>query len=90
MRRDPTSEKSDLYEFKISLFDKRKLEEFVLFVCNFNMTLEASGTLKPGAKIQYLRTLVRGEALRQFDMFYAEVEGATQLTLENIILGLGM
>ena len=50
--RDPTSEKLDLYEFKMTLF--------LLFICNFNMTLEASGTLKTGANIQYLCTLVCG------------------------------
>ena len=64
LRRDPTSEKSDLYELKIPLFDNGELEDFLLFVCNFNVTLEASGTLKAGVKVQYLHTLVRGEALR--------------------------
>ena len=53
------------------------------------MTLEASGTLKAGVKVKYLRTLVRGKALRQFDVLSAEVEGYTPLTLEYIILGLG-
>ena len=31
------------------------------------MTFAASGTLSTGVKIQYICTLVRGEALRQFD-----------------------
>ena len=57
---------SDLYEFKIDLFDKGDLEELLLLVRNFNMTLAASGTLETGAKVQYICTLVRGEALRQF------------------------
>ena len=30
------------------------------------MTLEASGTIVDGAKIQHLRTLVQGEVSRQF------------------------
>ena len=58
--RDPTSYSSDLYEFKMAFFDNGDLEEFLLFVQNFNMTLAASGTLATGAKIQYLYTLVRG------------------------------
>ena len=60
--RDPTSSTSDLYEFKMSLFDNGKPEEFLLFVRNFNMNLVASGTLETGAKVQYRRMLVHGEA----------------------------
>ena len=41
LHRDPTSEKSDLYEFKISLFDNREPEEFFLFVQKFQMYLQA-------------------------------------------------
>ena len=61
------------------MFDNGDTEEFLFFVCNFNMTLEASGMLKAGAKVQYICTLVRGEKLRQFDNFSAEVEGAVQV-----------
>ena len=52
------------------------------------MTLAASGTLVTGEKIQYLRTLVRGEFLRQFYALSADVEGTNLLTVETIILGL--
>ena len=41
---DPTSEKSDLYELKIALFDNGEPKEFFLFVRNFQMNLEAPGT----------------------------------------------
>ena len=62
LRRYPTSSVSYLYEFSMSLFDHGEPEEFLLFVRNFNTTLTASGTLETDAKIQCLRTLVRGEA----------------------------
>ena len=62
LRIDPTSSTSDLYEFKISLFYNSEMEEFLLFVRNFNMTLAASGTLEADAKFQYLCTPVRREA----------------------------
>ena len=45
--------------------------------------------LGSGAKVQYLCALVREEALHQFDVLYDEVEGATPINLEDIILGLG-
>ena len=41
------------------------------------------------AKIQYLHTLVRGEVLRKFDVFSAEVESDISETLTSIIFGLG-
>ena len=61
----------------MALFDNGELEELLLFIRNSNMTLEASGTLAAGAKIQYLCTLAYGEVLRQFDTFFSEVESTT-------------
>ena len=71
--RDPTSEKSDPYDFKMTLFDNEDPEEFSLFVLSFNMTLPASETLETAAKVQYLCMLVCGESLSQFDLLYADV-----------------
>ena len=42
----------DRYEFKMYLFDNGKTREFLLFVCNFNMHLTASGELEAGTKYQ--------------------------------------
>ena len=81
--RDPTSEKSDLYELNTALSEYGEPEEFQLFVWNFNMTLAASGKLEMDAKVQYIRTLVHGESLRQFDLLSADVEGENPLTVEN-------
>ena len=67
--RYPMSEKSYLYEFKMALFDNGDPEELLLFISNFITTLEESGMLVSGAKIQYLHTLLRGEASRQIDTF---------------------
>ena len=80
--RYPTSSMSDLYEFRMSLFDNNKQEEFLLFMRNFNMNLEASGTMETGAKIKYLRMLVRGEALRQFDSLSADVESTKKVNMK--------
>ena len=88
LSRDPTSSTSDLYEFKMYLFDNGDREEFLLFVRNFNMTLAASGTLEAGAKIKYLCNLVRGDALRQFDLLSADVESTQTINVDEIIKGL--
>ena len=55
---------------------------------NFNMTLVASGTMDMGAKIKYLLTLVRREALRQFDLLSADVESTRTLNVGDLIKGL--
>ena len=58
----------------MSLFDHDEPEEFLLFVCNFNMTLVETGKKETDSNIQYLCTIVRGEALLQFEFFSAYVE----------------
>ena len=47
-----TSAKLEIHEFKMALFDNGEPEEFLLFIRNLKMTLEASGTIKSDAKIQ--------------------------------------
>ena len=87
---DPTSATSDLYEFKMALFDNKEPEEFLLFVWNFNMVLAESGTLTTGAKMKYIYTLVCREALRQFDSLSADMEGMNLINVKTIILGLAL
>ena len=68
----------------MSLFDNVKPEEFLLFVCNFNMTLTVSGTLEAGAKYQYPCTLFRREALCQFESLTYDVEITETLNVDYI------
>ena len=60
LRRDPMSENSDLYEFKMALFDNGDPGQFLLFVRNFNINPEASGTLKTAAKVKYRSIIICG------------------------------
>ena len=85
--RYPTSEKSDLYEFKIDLIDNRELEEFFLFIRNFQITIQASGTITTGTMIWYMLTLVRGKALRQLNTLSVDLGSTTSEYLKAIILG---
>ena len=85
-----TSEKSYFYQFKMALFNNGNSEDFLLFVRNFNMTLEDSGILEPAANYQYLHTLVCGELLRHVDLLSDDVESAKPLRVEDIILVLGV
>ena len=40
LHRDPVSEKSDTYEFKMALFNNCEYDEFLLFIHKFNMNLQ--------------------------------------------------
>ena len=77
LRTDLTSENSDNYKLKTALLDNSKLEDFLLFLRNFQMTLEESGILASGGKIQYLCTLVRGKVLQQLETLSVEVGSTT-------------
>ena len=88
--RDPKSSTSYLYEFKMSLFDHGDLEDFLLFIRNFNMNLVETGTLDMDTKIQYICTQVRGEALRNFDLLSAGVENTETLNVDYYIKGLAL
>ena len=88
--RDPTSSTPYLYEFNMDLFEHGNPEEFLLFICNFNMTLAVTGNLDMEAKIQYLCTLVRGEALRQFDLLSSDVENTETLNVDYYIMCLAL
>ena len=61
----------------------------MLFIRNFQTTLEAPGTLAAGAKIQHLHTLFHGEVLLKLGMLYIQVGGTTLEHLKYNLLGLG-
>ena len=79
------SSMSDLYAFKMYLFDHGNPGDFLLFICNFNMNLAATGTLDTNRNIQYLCTIVCGEALGQFDFFRADIENTETLNVDYYI-----
>ena len=73
----------------MALFENDELEDFLLLIRDLNMTLKESLIIVASAKIQYRCTLVHGEALHQFYMFYYELGSTTSENLKKIILGLG-
>ena len=60
----------------------------MLFICNFNTTLAATGLLEIDAKIQSICMLVRKETLRQFDLMYANAENTETINVDYFIKGL--
>ena len=77
MRRDLSDTKSETYELKIATFENGQAEEFLALMKNFKTALDGKGTTSAAGKINYLRTILRGEALQEVD------KTATQNTREN-------
>ena len=80
----------ELYEFKMSLFDHGKPEEFLLFIRNFNTTLAVTRTVDIDVKIHYLCTLPHGEAFSQFDLLSTDMENTETLNVDYYIKGLAL
>ena len=68
MRRDPTSATSDTYELKVQTFENGKPEEFLKMMKDFKTETDGTGTTSATGNIQFLRIVLRGEALREFDV----------------------
>ena len=73
----------------MALFDNGELEEFLLFILNFKMTLNALGRLAATPKLQYLRKILHEEALHQFDTLCAQLGRMTIAHSNRALLGLG-
>ena len=84
----PTSEKSDLYEFKRVLLDNGNTEEFLFFMQNFQIILEASGSLAGSSEIYYLLKMLCGGLLCKLDTFCVKVGSTTTAYLNRIISGI--
>ena len=87
--RDPTSITSDLYVFRMSLFDHGDPEEFLLFIRNFQTTLAATGNIETEANLQYLRTIFQVRALSPFESRFADVKNIDKsLNVDFLLKGL--
>ena len=73
----------------MALFENSNPEELLLFVINFKTTIENLGILTASVKLQYLCTLLCGEALRQFDTFCNHLGSTNTAHVSRIVLVVG-
>ena len=88
MRQDPASATFKTYKLKISMLENFKPEEFLKVTKNFNTVLDMTVTTTATKKNNYLRIMLRGDALREFGDFASQVTGATNTNLNFIKAGL--
>ena len=67
MIQDPSDANSETYKLKIATFENVKLEAFLALTKNFKTAIDGAGTISAAGKINYLRTLLCGDALQEFD-----------------------
>ena len=84
-----TSGTSEMYEFKIDLFDNGDTEEFLLFQRNYQITIESTGSITMGEKIQYVHTWLLGEYLLGYETLYKQTGNSNTTHLNQILFGLG-
>ena len=64
MRQYPLSYTSKTYEIKTATFENDKPEEFLTLMKNFKTAIDKTGTASAPRRINYLRNMLRGEALK--------------------------
>ena len=88
MQQDPTSATSDTYELKIAMLENSKPEEFLKMMKEFKTAVNGIKITSASSKTKYLRTLLSGEALREFYGLEIQVTGTTNSHLTFIKEGL--
>ena len=68
----------------MKVFNYNQPEELLTFLKNFNKAIGGTGTTKVMGRINYLRNLLCGEALRKFDELMSQNTCTTNMHLKVI------
>ena len=82
-------DKLDLYKFKKALFYNGNLKYSLLFIWNFQITLEATGALNSSASIKYICTLLRVKSLHHTANLSVKLGNTNTTHFKLILLDLG-
>ena len=77
MRINPSSAASKTYNVNMNTFDYGQPEEFLSLLRNFKIIIDGNLTTTPYSWINYIRTMLRGQSLREFDELQSQHGGAT-------------
>ena len=67
MRRNLFSADSETYMLKMATLKNVQPYEFLMLLKNFNTNIDVTGTTTVARRIVYLRMMLRGDVLREFD-----------------------
>ena len=84
MRQNPVLATSKIYELKFPTFKNGKPEYFLQMMKDFKTATDGTGTMSATVKTNFLRTMLRGEALREFNALAYQVGSTTKDHLKLI------
>ena len=84
MRRNTSSAASEMYNVNMNTFDDGQPEEFLSLLRKFKIATDVTRTTTPYGQINYLRTMLRGKALQEFDERKSQYGGETNTHLKLI------
>ena len=67
MRQNQSDADSETYKIKIGTFENGQPEEFLQIMNNFKRAVDRKGTTTTAGKINYLRNILSGESLQEFN-----------------------
>ena len=70
-------------------FEKSEPEDFLTFMRDFQKMIKDTGATTKIGRIRYLRTLLRGEVLHEFETILEIIKSTTKRYLTQITLELG-
>ena len=88
MRQNPSDIASKTNKLKIVTFENSQPEEFLQIMKKFKIVVDGTGTTTVAGKINYLRNLLRGKALREFDKLSSQKSGTNNTHMKFIQEGL--
>ena len=77
MRRNPASEGSDAYEFKMTIFENGELKELLQSLKSLNKTIDGTAKTIVAVRVNSLCILLRLEVLQDFDNLIIQKNGTT-------------
>ena len=81
MLRNPSSAASEMYNVNMNMFDDGQPEEVLSLFRNFKIAFDGTITTNQSSWLNYLRTMLHVQALRQFDELQSQYGGATNKNL---------
>ena len=88
MRRYSASATSRTYKLKVQTFENGKLEEFLQITKDFKTAVDGTGTTSVTGENQFLRTILRREALSEFDVIAGQVGSTNNTYWISVISGM--
>ena len=88
IQRNPTSAASEIYNINMSTFNNGQTEEFLALLKNFKIVVYGTGMTSLSCQINYIRAMLHGQALGEFEEIVIQNNGSNNNHLNLIMEGL--